>query len=108
MPQPGPSEYLSQQPAAPEQAREVMRQLGDNAQGIGNSATNMASELANAIKERPYVTLAIAAGLAFAIGAVWKLNARRPQSRLESLLAQLAELTPSRLGAHSHLPRTWR
>jgi hypothetical protein len=85
-----------------------MRQLGDQVQGIGSSAASMASELANAVKERPYVTLAIAAGLAFAVGAVWKLNARRPQSRLESLLAQLAELTPSRLGGHGHLPRSWR
>jgi ElaB/YqjD/DUF883 family membrane-anchored ribosome-binding protein len=108
MAQPGASDYLSQQPTAPEQAREVMRQLGDKAQGIGNSATSMASELASAIKERPYVTLAIATGLAFAIGAVWQLKARRPQTRLEGLLAQLAELTPSGLGVHNRLPRAWR
>jgi hypothetical protein len=85
-----------------------MGQIADRAQSVGNSATGLASELASAIKDRPYAILAIAAGLGFAIGAVWQLRSRRPQSRLEALLAQMAELTPSRLGLQSYLPRPWR
>jgi len=49
--------------------------------------------------------LAIAAGLAFAVGALWKLGQQRQsQSRLDSWLAHLPEL-PSR---QTLLPRRWR
>ena len=50
-------------------------------------------------------TLAIAAGLAFAVGALWKLGQQRqPQSRLDAWRAQLPEL-PSRQSLESLLPR---
>ena len=111
MPQPDPSDHLSAPPAmaTPDPGQGVMSQIADQAQSFGNSATSMASELTSAVKQRPYATLAIAAGLAFAIGAVWQLKARRrPQSHLEALVAQLAELAPSRQGVHHYLPRSWR
>ena len=75
---------------------------------MGERAGTMASELGAAIKERPYTTLAIAAGLAFAVGALWKLGQQRqPQSRLDAWRAQLPEL-PSRQSLESLLPRRWR
>jgi hypothetical protein len=84
-----------------EHAEGVMDQVSE----LGERAGTMASELGAAIKERPYTTLAIAAGLAFAVGALWKLGQQRqPKSRLDAWLAQLPEL-PSR---ESLLPRRWR
>ena len=97
MPQPGPSDYRSfdHTSARERPAEALVDQLSQSARELGSRAGSMAEELASAIKERPYTTLAIAAGLAFALGAVWKLGHRQPPSRLQSLLAQLPEL-PSR------------
>jgi hypothetical protein len=71
---------------------------------IGERAETLVGDLGAAIKERPYTTLAIAAGLAFAVGALWKLGQQKPQTRLDSLLSRLPELPD----AHSLLPRRWR
>jgi hypothetical protein len=90
--------------SAGELTREHAEGIMDQVTEIGERAGTMAGELGAAIKERPYTTLAIAAGLAFAAGAVWKLGQRQPQSRLDAWLAQLPEL-PSR---ESLLPRRWR
>ena len=64
----------------------------------------LAGEIAAAARERPYTTIAIAAGLAFAFGALWKMRAGRQQSNLDALLARLPDM-PSR---SSLLPRAWR
>ena len=101
MAQPGPSDYRAPQPSV---TREHAEGLMDHVNEVGERATTIAAELGQAIKDRPYSTLAIAAGLAFAVGAVWKLGQRRPQSRLDSLLAQMPEL-PSR---DQWLPSRWR
>ena len=104
MAQPGPYDY--RQPASTvgreNQSEGIMGQVSETARDVGDRAAGIAEELAVAIKERPYTTLAIAAGLAFAAGAVWKLGRQQP-SRMESLFAQLPEL-PSRRS----LERFWR
>ena len=104
MAQPGPSDYRG--PASTvgreDQSEGIMDQVSEAARDVGGRAAGIAEEVAVAIKERPYTTLAIAAGLAFAAGAVWKLGRQQP-SRMESLLAQLPEL-PSRRS----LERGWR
>jgi hypothetical protein len=81
----------------------MMDQVTDTARDLGERAETMAEEVGTAIKERPYTSFAIAAGLAFAIGALWKLGHVRPQSRLDSLLAKMPDL-PSR----EQLQRRWR
>lgn len=53
------------------------------------------------VKEHPIATVVVVAGLAFAIGALWKLGHSRPASRTEELLARLSQLP----GA---LPRRWQ
>lgn len=55
----------------------------------------------DAVREHPVATVAIVAGLAFAVGALWKLGQARQQTRTESLLARLSEL-------QRELPRRWR
>src|SRR5262245_53873668 len=84
---------------------------GEHAEGImdernefGARASAMAGDLRAAVERHPYTTLAIAAGLAFAVGALWKLGQnRQPYSRLDAWLAQLPEL-PSR----ERMLRRWR
>jgi len=97
MPQPGPNEYRTSSPYPPDPQEGILDQARDQ-------AGSLAGELAAAVKERPYTTLAVAAGLAFAVGAVWKLKHQQPQSRLDALRAQLPEM-PSLEG---WLPRRWR
>jgi hypothetical protein len=104
MAQPGPYDYRGPTSTVDrkDQSEGIMDQVSEAARDVGDRAVGIAEELAVAIKERPYTTLAIAAGLAFAAGAVWKLGRQQP-SRMESLFAQLPEL-PSRRS----LERFWR
>jgi hypothetical protein len=78
--------------------------LSDTAQALGERSLDLAGEVGAAIKERPFTALTVAAGLAFAVGALWMVGRQRPQSRLEAWRARLPEL-PAR---ESLLPRAWR
>ena len=100
-PTPGPSDYrsTSSQPD-PSQAGGVMDQVSEAAQDVGA----FASEVVGAIKERPYATMAVAGGLAFAIGALWMVRRQQPQTTYEAMLARLPSL-PDR---QSLWPTRWR
>ena len=64
-------------------------------------AARAASATVDAVKEHPMATLAIVAGVAFAIGALWKIGSSRRQTTMESLFSRLGEL-------QDQLPRRWR
>jgi hypothetical protein len=66
--------------------------LMHSANELRERAGEVASDLAETVKEHPYATLALAAGLAFAIGALWKIRATPPQSQLQTLMARIPEL----------------
>ena len=51
--------------------------------------SKLTSDVVSAIEERPYTSLAIAGGLAFAIGALWVLKRQQQQSSFERLRSQL-------------------
>jgi hypothetical protein len=82
---PGPSDDRTAQAEISAREQAVL----DQARQLDARGETVAGELVTAVKNRPYATLAIAAGLAFAVGALWKLGRRRPQTRLEALRAQL-------------------
>jgi len=63
---------------------------------FGERAQTLAEDLAAAVKARPYTTLAVAAGAAFAMGALWMISRQRPQTRLEALRAYMPELADLR------------
>ena len=65
-----------------------MDQVSEAAQDAGA----FASEVVGAIKERPYTTIAIAGGLAFAIGALWMVRRQKPQTTYEAMLSHLPSL----------------
>jgi ElaB/YqjD/DUF883 family membrane-anchored ribosome-binding protein len=78
--------------------------VSEQARVAADETGRIAGEIATAARERPYTTIAVAAGLAFALGALWKMRSGRRQSNLDALLAHLPDL-PSR---SSLLPRSWR
>jgi hypothetical protein len=104
MVQPGPSDYRTAQAEISAHERAVL----DHARQFGARAETVADELVAAVKNRPYATLAIAAGLAFAVGALWKLGNRRPPTRLEALRAQLPDLRNRMPDWNGLLQRAWR
>jgi hypothetical protein len=87
-----------------DQTESTMEQVGESAREAGRRAVSLTEDIADAIRERPYTALAVAAGLAFTVGALWKLGQQRPHGSLESLLRNLPELP----GRDSILPSRWR
>lgn len=87
-----------------DQAEETIDKAREAAREAGSRAISLTEDIADAIRERPYTALAIVAGVAFAVGALWKLGQQRPQTRFESLLSQLPDLP----GRDSLLPSRWR
>jgi hypothetical protein len=75
----------------------------ESAHAAGKEASRLAGEVSAAAREHPYAALAIAAGLAFAVGALWKMGSR-PQSRLDALMARLPDVP----NANALWPRGWR
>src|SRR5215475_8730256 len=100
---PGPFDHRTDQSEISE--REQAESVLDQVREFGARAETVTEELAAAIKNRPYATLAIAAALAFAVGALWKLGHRRPQTRLEALRAQLPNVR-SRMPSWNALQRS--
>jgi hypothetical protein len=70
----------------------IMDQVTDTARDMGDRAAGFAGDIGSAVREHPYTTLAIAAGLAFAVGALWKLGHQRPQSGWDALMARVPEV----------------
>ena len=77
----------------------------DQAADLGHQALDQAAETATAardtVKEHPITTLAVIGGLAFAIGALWKMQQSSKVNRTDALMARLADL-------QHQLPRRWR
>ena len=87
------------EPAAPQKSRT------DQAAELGRQAIDQATEAAtvarDTVKEHPLTTLAVVGGLAFAIGALWKLQQSSKTSRVDTLMQHLS-------GLQQQLPKRWR
>jgi hypothetical protein len=83
--------------------RAVMHNMRDKVSGLadeaGQQAMTFAGEAKQIITRHPYATIAAAAGFAFVVGALWKLN--QPRSRFDALW----DLLPSRADM---MGRHWR
>jgi hypothetical protein len=77
----------------------------DTAFEYGEQALARTGEAARAARdtalEHPIATIAVFAGLAFAIGALWKISNSRQQTSYDRLLHHLTDL-------RGQLPRNWR
>lgn len=93
----GPSDYRSSTGELAAHADGIMDEVSDR-------ASTLTSDVVRSIEERPYTTLAIAGGLAFAIGALWVVKRQQQQNSFERLRSQL----PSFSDAGDWLPRRWR
>jgi len=69
--------------------------------GSSGRTTQAAAATVDAVREHPLATLAIVAGVAFAIGALWKIGSSRRETTMGSLLSRVGEL-------QDQLPRRWR
>jgi hypothetical protein len=85
VPQPGPSDYRA--PSHRGGAEPLNHGNGEYAGGV----KTIAEELGTAIKERPYTTLFIAGGLAFALGALWYQRRQQQYSSYDRLIERLPD-----------------
>jgi len=86
-------------PYAPQRSRT------DQATGMGQQALGQVSDAAiiarDIARQHPLATLAVAGGLAFAIGALWKLQRPSKTSHVDTLMERLS-------GLQRQLPKQWR
>jgi hypothetical protein len=64
--------------------RDQVSELADEA---GQQAMTFAGEIKDVANRHPYAAIAVAAGVAFTIGALWKLN--QPRSRTDAVWDRL-------------------
>jgi hypothetical protein len=94
----GPSDYRSSAGELEAHTDGIMDEVSDRVR-------TLTADVESAIEERPYTSLAIAGGLAFAIGALWVLKRQQQQqSSFERPRSQL----PSFSDSGDWLPRRWR
>ena len=84
-------------------AKDLYDQATETAQDVAERAVETAGSIGAAVRERPYTSLALAAGFAFVVGAMWKSGGRRPRSQWESLVARMPDVP-----VQEWLPRRWR
>jgi hypothetical protein len=77
---------------------ETATEFGETALERGTEAAAVARDT---VKEHPIATLAVIGGLAFAVGALWKISQSRQRSSVDSLLGRLSDL-------QAGLPRRWK
>lgn len=73
----------------------------ESGEEVLDRAARAATATVDTVKEHPLATLAIVAGVTFAISALWKIASSRRQTTMDSLLSRLGEL-------QDQLPRRWR
>jgi hypothetical protein len=84
--------------AASQSYAETAAEFGESALERGTEAAAVARDT---VKQHPMATLAVIGGLAFAVGALWKISQSRQRSPVDSLLGRLSDL-------QAELPRRWR
>lgn len=67
--------------------------VADRAKAASAETSRLAGEAAATAREYPVTTVAVAAGLAFAVGALWMMRTSRRQSELDALLGRLSDLS---------------
>ena len=101
MAQASPYPDLHQHPDLHQRSKSMSEAAADLGERAWEQTTAVAGSARDTIREHPVTTVAIIAGLAFAVGALWKIGQARQQTRTESLLARLSDL-------QGELPRRWR
>ena len=65
-------------------------------QELGERAKDLGADVSSVVKKYPIATIAIAAGLAFAVGALWKIGRPAPRTHLAAWRSQLPDLPTSK------------
>jgi ElaB/YqjD/DUF883 family membrane-anchored ribosome-binding protein len=96
-----PADYAQ---TAEDQFDAIRKGANELASQVGEQARVAADQATATVKEHPVITIAVAAGLAFALGALWKMRAPSRQSQIEALMSRL----PDRLPTASQIKSYWR
>lgn len=88
-----------------DQATEMGQHALDQATELGQQALDQAAQAAavarDKVKENPITALVVVGGLAFAIGALWKMQRASRTGHVDALMDRLS-------GLQQQLPRRWR
>jgi ElaB/YqjD/DUF883 family membrane-anchored ribosome-binding protein len=84
--------------SAYEKARDFSEHAADRTSEVARVATDT-------VKQHPIGTLAAVAGLAFVVGALWKLQSDRRRSHGEALMSQLSDFVQRQ---QRSWPNLWR
>ena len=81
--------YSGMLPASDPRAvmQDMRDQVSEVADEAGKQAMTFAGEIKDVANRHPYAAIAVAAGVAFTIGALWKLN--QPRSRIDAVWDRL-------------------
>jgi hypothetical protein len=85
---------------ATEMGQHALDQAADAGQQVLDQATRAATTVRDTVKENPITALVVVGGLAFAIGALWKMQRART-SHVDALMDRLA-------GLQQQIPKRWR
>jgi hypothetical protein len=85
----------SDTPYQPGRYSEQSNETGFSAAEAGQQIERAATSVVATAKEYPMTTLAVAAGLAFAVGALWKAGRSQP-SRWDALQARMPDIPTAR------------
>jgi len=87
------------EPNTPQKSR--MDQVTEMGQQGLDEVSEAATVTRDTVKEHPIITLAVVGGLAFAVGALWKLQRSSKASHVDTLMERLSDL-------QQQLPKRWR
>jgi hypothetical protein len=90
-----------------DRAREMAGEASNEMSHVADRAQDAARDLADTVRQHPYAAAAVAAGLAFAVGALWKMGNAPRRSRLDDLLARLPDI-PDRDSIRNRIAARWR
>jgi hypothetical protein len=78
-----------------DEVKDRARKAYDTARDVGGQAMERTSEATRAVadtaRQHPIGTLVVVAGLAFAVGALWKMRSDSRRSQIDSLMSQLSD-----------------
>jgi hypothetical protein len=86
---------------AAETGQHALEQAADVGQQALDQATQAATVVRDTVKDNPIASLVVVGGLAFAIGALWKMQRTSRTSHVDALMDRLA-------GLQQQLPKRWR
>jgi hypothetical protein len=98
---PEPTQYPPSQSPSQSSSQSYAETAAEFGEAVRERGSQAAAVARDTVKDHPVATLAVIGGLAFAVGALWKIGQSRQRSPIDSLLGRLSDL-------QAELPRRWK